>query len=219
MRFSKGVESHRRVGVMILAAGGSVRMGMPKQLLKHRGQTLLRSAVETAVASSCQPVVVVIGAHAELMSNELDRLTISVALNRNWREGMSSSIRSGLETLSNIEPGLDGVVIMLCDQPFITPGALNDLVEAHRQTGKAIVASEYAGVRGVPAFFSSELFAELATLAGNEGAKRVIANHPDEVTTVSFPAGIVDVDTPQDYALLKIRAESFQLIRRHPEVG
>jgi molybdenum cofactor cytidylyltransferase len=196
-------DSEAKIGVMILAAGASTRMGRPKQLLLHRGRSLLRWAVEAAPASVCGPVVVVIGAYAELLKNELETLPILVADNREWEKGMSSSIRIGLETLLTSVGEMEGAVIMLCDQPFVAADVVNGLVEARRKTGKNIVASLYREARGVPAFFSSELFAEISRLEANEGARQVIADHPDEVTAVPFPEGAVDVDTPEDYEMLE----------------
>jgi molybdenum cofactor cytidylyltransferase len=178
-------------------------MGTPKQLLLHEGQTLLRRAAETALASSCHPVVVVLGAQAEQVQVELDRLPVLIVENRRWEEGMSSSIRVGVEALVAEDEEVDGAVIMLCDQPFVTVGVINELVETHRQTGKPIVASEYGKACGVPALFSNELFVEIAALKGSQGAKQIIANHPRDLATVSFPEGAVDVDTPKDYEQLR----------------
>ena len=185
-----------KIGVIVLAAGGSSRMGSPKQLLPYRGQTLIRHAAQTAVASSCDRVVVVIGSHASQMRRELEDLPVSVVENRNWQTGMSSSIRAGLDDLQQDDP--DGVLIMLCDQPFVTTGTLNDLITIHRQTGKPIVASSYESTQGVPAFFSRELFTALTSLNADEGARRLIIKHPDLVATINFPQGAIDIDTPHD---------------------
>lgn len=197
------VDAQPKIGVVILAAGASTRMGRPKQLLLHRGQTLLRRAVETTLASRCRPVVVVIGAHADQVKQELEHLPVLVAENRNWEEGMSSSIRSGLEKLVADAGEIDGAVIMLCDQPFVTTAVIDELVDQRRETGKLIIASAYQDIRGVPALFGKELFEEIAGLEGNEGAKQLIAKHPEEVATVCFPEAVVDVDTPRDYELLE----------------
>src|SRR5688572_11780814 len=107
-----------KVGVILLAAGASSRMGSPKQLLRYRGQTLIRRAAEAAIASICDRVAVVIGSNASQMRRELDDLPVSVVENQNWQTGMSSSIRAGLDDLRQYDP--DGVLIMLCDQPFVT---------------------------------------------------------------------------------------------------
>ena len=175
-------------------------MGSPKQLLTYHGQTLIRRAAQTAVASSCDRVAVVIGSHASQMRRELEDLPVSVVENRDWQTGMSSSIRAGLDHLQTDD--LDGVLIMLCDQPFVTAGILNDLVATHRKTGKPIVASSYETTQGVPAFFSRELFIELTSLNADEGARRIIAKHPDLVATIDFPEGTIDVDTPHDHQAL-----------------
>jgi molybdenum cofactor cytidylyltransferase len=171
-------------------------MGSPKQLLRYRGETLLRRAAQTAVASNCDRVAVVIGNHAPQMRRELEDLPVSVVENQNWQTGMSSSVRAGLDDLNRHD--LDGALIMLCDQPFVTAAILNDLITTHRQTGKPIVASSYDTTQGVPAFFSRELFAELNSLNADEGARRIIAKHPDLVATINFPEGAIDIDTPHD---------------------
>jgi molybdenum cofactor cytidylyltransferase len=200
---AKSVDAQSKIGVVILAAGASARMGRPKQLLLYRGQTLIRWAVESALASVCRPIVVVIGAHAELLKKELLHLPVLVADNGEWQKGMSSSIRIGIETLVTSGEELEGAVIMLCDQPFVTAGVVNALVEARRKTGKMIVASAYGEARGVPAFFSRQFFPEITALKANEGARQVIANHPDDVATISFAEGAIDVDTPRDYEMLE----------------
>jgi molybdenum cofactor cytidylyltransferase len=200
---TESVDAQSKIGVVILAAGASVRMGRPKQLLLYRGQTLIRWAVETALASVCHPIVVVTGAHAELVKNELKHLPILVVDNGEWEKGMSSSIRIGIETLVATNGELDGAVVMLCDQPFVTAAVVNALVEARFKTGKSIVASAYGETRGVPAFFSRQLFPEITALEANSGARQVIANHPDDVASVCFAEGVVDVDTPRDYEMLE----------------
>ena len=180
------------IGAIVLAAGGSSRLGAPKQLLEFHGETLVRRAAKAALESVCDRVVVVVGSHE--MRHEIDDLPVSIVENKNWKSGISSSIRAGLEQISS----QDGVVITLCDQPFMTAAVLNELISTHRQTGRAIVASTYGTTRGVPAFFAPELFNELASLTKDEGARRIIASHPEKVATVEFPQGAIDIDTPQD---------------------
>jgi molybdenum cofactor cytidylyltransferase len=98
---------------------------------------------------------------------------------------------------------LDAVAIALCDQPFVSPQTLNQLVEAYHLTGKPIIASEYAGTFGVPALFSRTLFSELMNLKNTEGAKQLIKRHIHEVFSIPFPNGAIDIDTPKDYEQLK----------------
>jgi molybdenum cofactor cytidylyltransferase len=191
----------RRIGIVILAAGGSRRMGRPKQLLPFRERTLLRQAVETAVASMCRPILVVTGAHAELVSLELQSLPVLIAYNSAWASGIGSSLRLAIQTWGAID-AMEGVVITLSDQPLVTADAVNRIVEAHYQTGKDIVASEYADTHGVPLFIGKRFFDEISALAGTEGAKRVIDRHLEEMTTVPLVEAAFDIDTPNDYERL-----------------
>lgn len=189
------------IGVIILAAGGSSRMGKPKQLLPYRDETLIRRAARVALGSICNRVAVVIGSHAEEIRRELEDLPLTLVENRRWQSGMSSSIRAGLEEMTSTDDP-DGVVIMLCDQPFVTAEVLNSLVTAHHETHKAIVASTYGTTTGVPAFFSRKLFPALMSLSADEGARRIIAAHPEDVATVTFAEGAIDIDTPADHQQL-----------------
>src|SRR5258708_39740897 len=115
------------IAIMILAAGGSARMGEPKQLLPYRGSTLIRHAAETAVASGCRPVIVVLGAHADRLAAEVSELAVSVAINEQWASGIGSSIRCGIEHLTAIAPAAQAVVITLCDQPLVSAGIIRHL--------------------------------------------------------------------------------------------
>ena len=176
-------------------------MGSPKQLLRYRGQSLIRRAAQSAVESTCDRVVVVVGRDAQQMRDELRDVAVSVTENQNWQDGMSSSIRAGMEEIINDD--IDAVVLMLCDQPFVTADTLNNLVATHLETRKPIVASSYENTLGAPAFFSRELFDELTSLTADEGARRIILRHPDSVATITFPQGAFDIDTAQEYELLK----------------
>ena len=186
------------IGAIVLAAGGSSRLGTPKQLLEFRGEALVRRAAKAALESVCNRVVVVVGNHAQQIRREIRDLPVSIVENENWQSGISSSIRAGLGQISS----QDGVVITLCDQPFMTAAVLNELVSTHRKTRRAIVASTYGTTRGVPALFAPELFDELASLTKDEGARRIIASHPEKVATVEFLQGAIDIDTPEDYERL-----------------
>lgn len=191
------------VGLIILAAGASTRMGTPKQLLAYRGCTLIRHMAEVAIASVCQPIAVVLGADAERIKPEISQLPIQIVENQQWEEGMSTSIRVGLEALLAMNPNLDAVAIALCDQPFVSSPTLERIVEAYRLTGKPIIASEYSGTLGVPALFNRTLFSELMTLKSTEGAKKLIKKHLHEVFSVPFLEGAIDIDTPKDYEQLQ----------------
>jgi molybdenum cofactor cytidylyltransferase len=199
--------SEAAVGIIILAAGASSRMGRPKLLLRYEGETLLGRAVRVALETRCRPVVVVLGACAEALREEVAGTEARIVVNREWAEGMSSSIRCGLRELEAAAgQETKAAVLMLCDQPLVTSGVIRRLVESHFTRRSLFVASEYEGeggkIVGVPALFSRTLFAELMELRGAAGAKRIITRHATEGSIIDVPEAAFDVDTPDDYLAL-----------------
>jgi molybdenum cofactor cytidylyltransferase len=186
------------IGAVVLAAGGSSRLGRPKQLLWHRGRSLLRRAAEEALASGCEPVVVVLGAEAGRLAPELAGLPVKPVVNERWADGMSTSLRLGVEALG---PVVEACVLLLCDQPSVTAALLRGLVEAHRH-GHRLAGCEYGDALGVPALFDRSLFPELLNLGGDRGARPVLAAHAAEAARIAFPEGVLDIDTPEDAARL-----------------
>jgi molybdenum cofactor cytidylyltransferase len=196
------------IGVVVLAAGASERMGEPKQLLRYGGGTLLARAVRAALDSRCRPVVVVLGANAEALRGEVARVGVRVVVNEEWGEGLASSIRHGIAALEAATGGsARAAVLTLCDQPLVTGVVVNRLLGAYEARRPLLVASEYEvggeRARGVPALFSRALFPELMCLRGTEGAKRIITRHASEAAFISAPEAAFDVDTPEDYRILK----------------
>ncbi|MTJ54319.1 nucleotidyltransferase family protein [Anabaena sp. UHCC 0253] len=192
-----------KIAIIILAAGASTRMGTPKQLLLYQGCSLLKNTIENAIASLCKPIIVVLGANAENVRSEISESAIKIVENPDWNLGMSSSIRSGITSLITDFENIDAVVITVCDQPFISSEIINHLVAAYHTMGKSIIACEYAETLGVPVLFSHIFFPKLAVLSEDVGAKKLIKNHNDEVFSIPFPLGAIDIDTPQDYQKLQ----------------
>jgi molybdenum cofactor cytidylyltransferase len=192
-----------RFGAVILAAGGSTRMGTPKQLLEIDGKPLVVRAVEAALASPAWPVVVVLGANAEKIEPTLARLPVLITENPAWAEGMASSIRAGVTVLRQFSRALDGAVVALCDQPAFSADVIAQLVATQRATGRSIVAARYAGRHGAPALFLREHFSTLVALTGEEGARALLNDDPARVAAVDLPALAVDLDTPADVAALQ----------------
>ena len=187
-------------GIIILAAGSSSRLGKPKQNLVYKSQTLLQRAITTAAASVCKPVIVVLGANEEVIKPTIENDTINIIHNPDWQEGMASSIRLGINALQKIEPKAGSVILTLCDQPFVDTALLDELVK--KKSAKGIVASGYNDTIGAPVLFDAVYFDELLLLKGQEGAKKLLLKYPDEVVTVPFPLGGIDVDTVEDYEKL-----------------
>ncbi|MFB9844951.1 nucleotidyltransferase family protein [Mucilaginibacter ginsenosidivorans] len=186
-------------GLIILAAGCSSRLGEPKQNLVFDNKTLLQRAIDAGRGSGCNPVIVVLGANAgaivPVISGQDD---ILIVINPEWQEGIASSIRTGLAEIEK-DDRVSNAIIMLCDQPFVDAALLQKLILAKQQSGKNIVACSYAGTIGVPALFDRILFAKLLKLQGQDGAKKILKDHPDDVATIEFDKGNIDIDTKGDY--------------------
>jgi len=172
-------------------------MGSPKQLLAYQGRPLIRHAAETALASGCDPVMVVLGSNAGEIRAALEGLDVVVVENTDWEKGIGSSIRAGISGAEIM--GCDGAVLALADQPLITAEILKRLVEEHEETGRPIIASEYSGTVGVPAFFTREFFPKLTSLLPSEGCQAVILANLEQSIRISCPEAETDIDTPGDY--------------------
>ena len=191
--------------LVILAAGASTRLGQPKQLVVFRGKTLLLHAVETALDVPGGRVAVVLGKDTERFREELQGLNVTILENETWTEGMASSVRMAANWAN--EMGAENLLLLVCDQPFVTPPLLNQLLDQQQKTGQPIVASGYenaagTAVRGVPVVFHRTLFPELLQLKGDRGAQALLRAHPEAVAVVDFPEGRFDLDTPEELAWL-----------------
>jgi len=188
--------------VIILAAGASTRLGRPKQLLPFNGKSLLEHAVDTANDSMAEPVIVVLGANADLLEKEIDEKKVHVAVNSEWKEGMASSVLCGINALLQIAPMTDAAIIMVCDQPYVSSTLLDHLIAMQKNSGKPIVTSQYENAIGPPALFHKTIFPELLQLKGDAGARKIIEQRMNDVATVPFQQGNIDIDTEADYKAL-----------------
>ncbi len=214
------------LGLILLAAGASSRMGCPKQLLKLGTTTLLGNAIHAASESTCDPIIVVLGAHADQILAHLtdaekidhvevvrtetnstvkadSRARLSFIINKNWEEGLASSLKAGLERLVQSQPDTDGVIVCTCDQPLLNAHLLDLLSEKLKDRNCKIAASAYCSIVGTPAAFSNSLFSELLSLTGDTGAKSLFKRHSSALSTIDFPGGEQDIDTIDDYEQLK----------------
>jgi molybdenum cofactor cytidylyltransferase len=189
-------------GIIILAAGKSSRLGSPKQLLVYSGATLLQHAIETAQSSDAGIVIVVLGANADLITDELKPTRVNIVVNAAWKEGMASTIRYGIQTLVKLNPHVEAVIVMVADQPFVTAALLNNLMEVNRKEQRNIVAGKYGDTFGTPVLFSKYFFRELLQLTGDVGAKSLVRKYMNDAAFVPFPKGDIDIDTMGDYISL-----------------
>ncbi|MFA6958666.1 MAG: NTP transferase domain-containing protein [Thermoanaerobaculia bacterium] len=197
---SAGTQPLLGVPVAILAAGGSTRMGEAKQLLDVGGESMLRRAVSGAIAARAGEVIVVAGAHAEAIANDLAGLDVRVVVNRDWQSGIASSVVAAVGAAE--ESGAHAIVITLADQPFVGQAHIRRLASTIRASEARIVASAYPEGGGVPAAFDRELFAELKSLRGDTGARDLIRRLP--AMTLEIPIErTADVDTREEYERLR----------------
>ena len=191
------------VSIIILAAGNSSRLGLPKQLLQYKSKSFLRHIAEKALVLRPLEVIVVLGYEPDRMQSEIEDLKIRSVLNGEWEEGIASSIRAGINA---VDPHAEGALISLCDQPAVTPELLSQLISLCSHE-KPIAASEYNHILGVPTCFARSIFPELLLLQGDAGAKRVIGQDSTRVTSHLFPLAAVDIDTIEDYQNQHFRSE------------
>jgi molybdenum cofactor cytidylyltransferase len=185
---------------LVLAAGGSTRLGRPKQLLRHGGRTLLARAVAAGARHAATPPVVVLGADRLRLRATLqrERLRCRVAVNARWREGMGSSLAAGIAALPR---SADAVLVLLVDQPAVTGATLAPLVAAWRRRPRVAAAARYAGRVGVPAILPRTMLRRAKRLGGDFGARELLRAER-ALTLVDLPEAAFDVDTEADAARL-----------------
>jgi len=184
-----------RHAAVLLAAGGSRRLGVPKQLLLIDGVPLVRRAALAALATAPAQAVVVVGAGGDAVYAAVADLAIARVECDRWEEGISASIRAGLQALVG---DIDAALFLVCDQPALDASHLRKLVECWRATSQRAAASAYGGVLGVPAILPCGWFDELRALTGDRGARDLLRSRPEEAVAVPAPALAHDVDLPGD---------------------
>lgn len=192
-----------KIGVIILAAGSSSRLGYPKQLLEYKGVSLLQHIINVAGSVDFDTKILVLGAKAEEIKKEIESNNFEVVLNTKWEDGMGTSIAIGISEALKIEPELDHILMLLSDQPFVNKEKILELIRVQLTTNKQTTFSEYAGDVGVPAIFSRTIFSDLIKLEGEQGAKRLLNQKDLIFGTVKFEKGNFDVDTAADVELLR----------------
>jgi molybdenum cofactor cytidylyltransferase len=190
------------IAAIILAAGSASRMGRPKQLLDWGGQPLVRVVAQHALAAQLDRVLVVVGAAGDTVAAALADLPVELVENPAYAEGQSTSLRAGIAALT---PDVGAALVLLGDQPFVSPEIMMRIVEEWRASGTAIVAPVYRGQRGNPVLFARAVFSELLAIEGDQGARAILAADPARVQKVLFDDDqpLADIDTPADYARLR----------------
>jgi len=187
------------LGIIILAAGSSSRMGQAKQLLPLGNKNLLSHTIDEAKMVEDALVLVILGGNYEAIAAQMPDSDTRMVHHQNWQQGMGSSISKGMEALMVEQPQLEMVILAVCDQPYLTADLLRRLVAKRHAAKKNIVASAYKETLGTPVLFSKQYFSDLAALQGKEGAKVLLQKYENDVASVPFENGGLDIDTPEDY--------------------
>ena len=173
-------------GALILAAGASRRLGTPKQTVLIDSETLLDRAIRIAAEAGCSPIVVILGAHEDVIRSRCNLQAAHLISNPQWSEGIGTSLAKGASEFHDV----DGIVVMTCDMPVVSADHLRELISS----GVEAAASDYAGQRGPPAYFHKDLLHDLRKLRGDTGAKKLLIS----ARRVELLDGDLDIDTPED---------------------
>lgn len=191
------------VGLIVLAAGASKRMGQPKALLSWDTKNLITHQLETALSLGL-PVGVVLGAHAPAIKKTIAHLPITSYFNPSWQDGMGASLAYATKSMLKTYPTLKGLLVLAVDQPLVNRVHLEKLLHLFEPHQKQIIVSKSeAGWQGIPVLFDAFYFDALQQLSGDNGAKSITKHYKDQVVVVPAKGLLIDMDTPESYAALQ----------------
>jgi CTP:molybdopterin cytidylyltransferase MocA len=188
----------RRTAIVILAAGGSRRLGRPKQLLSVLGEPLLRRVVRTAAEVDPDHLIVVLGSSAYDCVPVIKDCDADIVVNPFWESGLAGSIRIGVERAE--EQGADSVLFLLADQPWLNSEVIRRFLSRMNGETDVIISARYNGILGAPMMFGSSWFPQLKNLEGDQGARNLVSKEESRVEVIDWSEGAIDLDTPEDLA-------------------
>lgn len=192
------------ITALVLAAGAASRMGTPKQLLPWQGSTFLENTLQQLDRSHVDQVIVVLGAHADAISNKIGNSGAVLLRHRNWEAGLGSSIGCGVQYVMEKERETEALLIVLADQPLVDTLYINEMIRCFAQEKNKIISTNYGSRRGVPAIFPPDYFGELLQLHADYGAREILEKHKGEAMGLDPGEKATDVDTMAQYrAFLK----------------
>ena len=192
-----------RLAAIVLAAGPSTRLGYPKQLVKVEGEALVRRTASLVLGLEPEVLLVICGHESEKVGSELGGLKLEMIYNHDWKQGMGGSIVAGARALPE---GLDGILVMVCDQWQLEAGEMRLMVEAWRSNPERIRVANWkegaAFVSGPPVIFPGHLLRDLRAMDKRRGARQVIDSNMEIVDFAEVPSAAWDLDRPEDLKLI-----------------
>jgi molybdenum cofactor cytidylyltransferase len=183
------------ISAVLLAAGRATRFGQCKQLVPVDGKPLLQHALDHLRASNVDHVVIVLGAHADEIRDATAFDGEHVVVNPDFADGISTSIRAGLRALPD---ETEAALIVLGDQPYVSPRTINALIDEFRRTHAEVIVPTFNGQRGNPVIVNSALFPEMMQIRGDIGCRSLFGRHEVAKLAVDDRDTLTDIDTPED---------------------
>ena len=196
------MKSNNKVAAIIIAAGGSDRLGFPKQLLKWHGKTLIEFIISIAIRTHLSPILVVLGAYFNQIDKIISKYPILIIRNKEWEEGKASSIRKGIEALPN---KTQAVILFVVDQPLLNDSLINALVRLSRHESSEIIAPRVEGIQCNPVLFKRSTFKHLLGLKGNDGGKTIFPYFQVKWVDWKDKKVLFDIDSKKDLTTLMKR--------------
>ncbi|MFT5863370.1 MAG: molybdenum cofactor cytidylyltransferase [Flavobacteriales bacterium] len=189
----------KKPALFILAAGASSRMGVPKQLLSFKNNTLLGTVIQHCKAAEVDNIYCILGANAAKIETSHQNLGINFIKNDEYRNGLSSSIRKAIEFILEIDPAIPSILFLLGDQPYITEAHIRKYIKLHKEHPSKVIATAYGKGNGVPALFPNNHFSRLLQLQGDSGAKYLLETFTDKILVQLPQENLTDIDTKEEY--------------------
>jgi molybdenum cofactor cytidylyltransferase len=181
------------IPAIVLAAGQATRFGRPKQLVVLGEKPLLQHVLDNLTLSKIDIIVVVLGAYATEIREQIQFGRACTILNPDYADGMSTSIQAGLRAIE-----AEAAMIVLADQPFVTARTFDALIDEYRRVKPSVVLPTFHGSRGNPVIVDRSLFAEMMEIRGDIGFRSIFGNHPVHLLPVDDRGVVQDIDTPED---------------------
>jgi len=196
-----------KVAGIILAAGQSLRMGKANKLLtKLDGKSFVRRVADSAIAADLDEIIVVTGHERKRIEEDLSGLSLGFTHNKNFADGLSTSLTAGIETLG---AHIDAALILLADMPFVTEDIIRKIVTFYDSDHEErIIIPSCKGQRGNPVLWPKCYFGELVTLRGDQGARQLFKTYAQAIHIVELGKEVLfDIDTPEESATITTRKE------------